>query len=433
MRCVIFDLDGTLTASAEGILRTIAHTAETLGFPMPPAEEAIRFVGPPLKWTFMHDMGMDEATCTRALEIYRERYHRVGLFENSVYPGIRGLLRRLRKRGDWVAVATGKPPEPSRRIIEHFGLSRYFDRIVGPGFGVEHPDKADLIRDALPDRYDAACDEVWMVGDRRFDMEGGRALGIHTAGAGWGYGTEEELRGAGCERYAATVAELTDILCPGDETPPGAFVSVEGLDGCGKTTQIRLLSEALTRWGFSVRHTREPGGTPIGEQIRGILLDPANTAMEPVTEALLYAASRAQHVREVIRPAMAAGEVVLSDRFVDSSIAYQGGGRGLGTARAAAINREAVDGTLPRVTLFLDLPHEESLRRRYGASAPDRMELESGAFHARVEEAFRRLVAEDPDRFVVLDATLPAEEIARQASEAVIARLCRAEEEADRP
>ena len=100
---------------------------------------------------------------------------------------------------------------------------------------------------------------------------------------------------------------------------------------------------------------------------------------------------------------------------------------------AAAINREAVDGTLPRVTLFLDLPHEESLRRRYGASAPDRMELESGAFHARVEEAFRRLVAEDPDRFVVLDATLPAEEIARQASEAVIARLCRAEEEADRP
>ena len=429
MRCVIFDLDGTLTASAEGILRTVAYTAETLGFPMPPAEEAMRFVGPPLKWSFMHELGMDEETSTRALQLYRERYHRVGLFENRVYPGIRGLLRRLKKRGDWVAIATGKPTEPSRRIIEHFGLSRYFHRIVGPGPGVEHPDKADLIREALPETYD----EVWMVGDRRFDIEGGRALGVHTAGAGWGYGTREELEAAGCERYTATVAELTEILCPGEETPPGAFVSVEGLDGCGKTTQLRLLSETLERWGFSVRHTREPGGTPIGEQIRGILLDPANTAMDPVTEALLYAASRAQHVREVIRPAMAAGEVVLSDRFVDSSIAYQGGGRGLGTERAAAINREAVDGTLPRVTLFLDLPHEAALARRYGASAPDRMEQESGAFHARVEEAFHRLARENPDRYVVLDAALPVEALARQAAEAVLARLYQAEEEADRP
>ncbi len=428
MRCVIFDLDGTLTASAEGIVRTIRHTAEQLGIPVPPEEECLRFVGPPLLWTFMHDLGMDEATARRGLAVYRERYQRIGLFENAVYPGIRGLLRRLKRRGDWVAIATGKPPEPSRRIIEHFGLSRYFDRIVGPGFGTEHAEKADLIREALPE----GRDEAWMVGDRRFDVEGGRALGIHTVGVGYGYGSREELEAAGCERYAATVEELTELLCPGDPVPPGAFLSMEGLDGCGKSTQIRRLEEALTRWGFSVYRTREPGGTPIGEKIREILLDPANGAMTPETEALLYAASRAQHVREVIRPQIAAGKTVLSDRYVDSSLAYQGGGRELGVEAARAINRPAVDGTLPLATVFLCLSHEESLRRRYGASAPDRMEREPDDFHARVERAFREIAAAEPDRFVTVDAARSEEDIAREVAEAVIPRLLRAEEEADR-
>lgn len=421
-KAVIFDLDGTLTQSEEGIFNCVAYAAGKLGFPVPDAAALHKFVGPPLTYSFHEYMGMDEQTALRAVEVYRERYTTVGLFENRVYPGIRRLLRTLKRLGWYVGIATGKPQGPAERIIEHFGLSRYFDKIVGPtgNIGAE---KEGLIRAALPDQYD----EAWMVGDRKFDIEGGRAVGIRTLGVGYGYGDEAELRTAGCDAYAATVQDVIDILCPGADVPEGAFLSIEGLDGSGKTTQINLITDAMDRYGYEVLHSREPGGCKVAEAIRQVLLDVDNVGMDGVTEAMLYAAARAQHVREVIRPAVKAGKVLLCDRFVDSSVAYQGGGRQLGVQRILDINAPAVDGTLPMATIYLDIDHETSLKRRSAASTLDRIEMEADSFHARTEAAYRELIARDPRRFIVVDAAQTPEEIGKQVAERVLARLMEAE------
>ena len=426
MRCVIFDLDGTLTKSDEGILNCIDYAVSQVGLPLPDKTDRAKFVGPPLIWSFKTYCGMDDETAERALWAYRERYMRIGLFENRVYPGIRRLLRLLRRRGDWIAIATGKPTEPSKRIINHFGLDRYFDRIVGAD-DVLHPDKADLIRAALPASYDEAI----MVGDRSFDVLGGKAAGITTVGIGYGFGTENELHEAGCDAYAADVDALIELLCPGEVQPRGAFVSMEGPDGSGKSTQIALLTEALDQWGFEVVHSREPGGSPVGEQIRKVLLSPESGDMAPVTEALLFAASRAEHVRKVIRPTVAAGKVLLSDRFLDSSVAYQGGGRKLGAACVLQINSEAVDGWLPDATVYLDIDHRVAMSRRMKANEPDRLELETEAFHARVEETYHAQISADPSRFVVVNADRDAQAIAEETAGRVIERLIALEKEAD--
>lgn len=422
-QAVIFDLDGTLTQSEEGIWNCVRHAADRLGYPHPDGDTLRKFIGPPLMYSFMTYMGMDEDKAREAVQIYRERYTTVGLYENRVFPGIRRLLRTLRRAGWYIGIATGKPQETSEQVIAHFGLDKFFDRIVGPDGGTAHPDKEQLIRKALPESYD----EAWMVGDRRFDVEGGLAAGIHTMGVGYGYGSEEELRGAGCEVYAPTVQAVIDTLCPGAKVPEGAFLSMEGLDGSGKTTQIALLTSALQRYGFEVQHSREPGGCPVAEAIRGVLLSRDNVGMTDVAEALLYAASRAQHVHDVIRPAVAAGRVLLCDRFVDSSVAYQGGGRQLGVQKVLDINAPAIESCLPMATVYLDIDHRESLRRRCAASEPDRMEMEADSFHARVEAAYKELIARDPARFVVVDATGSPEDIGREIAGQVLARLMEAE------
>ena len=416
-RAVIFDLDGTLTQSEEGIFNCVRHAARAVGAPVPDDTALREYIGPPLSYSFRAYMGLDDETAERAIAAFRERYHRVGLFENRVYPGIRRLLRMLKARGDYVAVATGKHGDATQRILDHFGLSPYIDGVSCATDA--RSEKVDIIRAVLPE----TCSEAWMVGDRRFDMEGGKAAGIRTIGAGYGYGTLEELQQAGADVCVESVQALIGFLCPGEEPPRGAFLSIEGLDGSGKSTQIALLTDALDRWGFEVTHSREPGGTRIGEMLREIILSPENPEMAAETEALLYAAGRAQHVRELIRPTVASGRVLLCDRYVDSSVAYQGGGRQLGVQRVLDINAMAVDGTLPLATVYLDINHEAALKRRHAATSPDRIEAESDAFFARVEQAYRELIRRDPERFIVVDASQPPEVMGEEIAQRVIQRL----------
>jgi len=425
-KCVIFDLDGTLTRSEEGIWNCVKYAAEKLGFPEPDAPTLRKFIGPPLGYSFREYMGMDDVTADKAVETYRERYNVVGLFENRVFPGIRRLMRTLKQEGWYIGIATGKPQKTSERVVAHFGLDKFVEKICGPT--ADHrADKIDLIKNALPEGWDASTNDIWMVGDRKFDVEGAIGAGVKSIGVGYGYGSEAELRHAGCTQYCETVQDVIDFLCPGAKAPEGAFLSIEGLDGSGKGTQIRLLADVIDRFGFELVQSREPGGCPISEKLRDIILDKNNTEMDDITEALLYAASRAQHVRQVIRPAIAAGKVMLCDRFVDSSVAYQGGGRQLGVQRVLDINAPAVDGTMPLATIYLDVDHETSLQRRAAATELDRMELAGDSFHARTEAGYRELIRRDPERFIVVDATRTPEEIGKEVAEKVIARLMEAE------
>jgi len=187
------------------------------------------------------------------------------------------------------------------------------------------------------------------------------------------------------------------------------FISFEGIEGSGKSTQVLRLQSSLEQQGHKVTVTREPGGCPIANAVRSILLDPANHAMVPRAELLLYAAARAQHVDEVIRPALDDGHVVLCDRFVDATMAYQGAGRGLDEALLTAINDQATGGLVPDLTLLLDLPLEIGLSRAKSRNnlqfleAESRFELESLTFHNRVRTAYLDQ-AQRQDRFRVIDA-----------------------------
>ena len=176
------------------------------------------------------------------------------------------------------------------------------------------------------------------------------------------------------------------------------FVSFEGCEGVGKSTQLKLLKDYLESTGQTAIYVREPGSTEISEQIRKVILDPQNTEMTDMTEALLYAASRAQLVSEVIKPALEKGQLVVCDRYVDSSIAYQGYARGLGADTIKQINAPAMDGCIPDVTIFLDLRPSQSWRTF--KIQDDRMELESAAFHDKVYEGYIDEIATSNGRFV---------------------------------
>ncbi len=205
--------------------------------------------------------------------------------------------------------------------------------------------------------------------------------------------------------------------------PRGLFIAFEGGEGAGKSTQVRLLCEWLTAQGRPARATFEPGGTPAGAAVRAIVLDRAHTGLSPRAEALLYAADRAQHAHAVLRPALEAGEVVVTDRYVDSSLAYQGAGRTIGLDDVAAISRWATLGLRPDLTVLLDLPPETGLARARGRAAADRLESESLEFHQRVRDTFRTLAAAAPGRYLVLDAARGVEELAADVRERVGALL----------
>ena len=177
----------------------------------------------------------------------------------------------------------------------------------------------------------------------------------------------------------------------------GLFIVMEGPDGSGKTTQINLLEQYLKEAGYECLITREPGGTVIGEEVRELILNPEYKEMSPVTEMLLYAASRAQLVHEVIGPALEAGRIVISDRFVDSSIVYQGIARNLGISTVAAVNAPGIGIYRPDGIFFIDLSEAEGIRRKKNQKKLDRMEQESIDFHHRVSEGYRKVLAERPE------------------------------------
>jgi dTMP kinase len=181
-----------------------------------------------------------------------------------------------------------------------------------------------------------------------------------------------------------------------------SFITFEGMEGCGKSTQAKLLARAL---GPDAVLTQEPGGTAIGRAIRQLLLDPANRAMSAEAEVLLFFADRAQHVAEVIRPALAAGKTVISTRYVDTSLAYQGYGRGLDLDRIRAVAVLATGGLRPDLTLFFDLPLEIGLARVVRRGGRDRLESEVREFHERVRNGYLELAAQEPDRWIRIDAS----------------------------
>jgi len=203
----------------------------------------------------------------------------------------------------------------------------------------------------------------------------------------------------------------------------GTFITFEGIDGSGKSTQLRLLDEFLRREGCEILLTREPGGTPVGNRLRAALLD-AQEEVDPLTELLVFAADRAQHVRRVLRPTLAAGGVVFSDRYADATAAYQGAGRGFSPELIAEIIELATEGLKPDLTLLFDLSVEESItrtrRRTNGKHQGDRLDGEAAEFHERVRAAYLEIARAEPERIKIVNTNQPAEVTHERVKEIVI-------------
>lgn len=201
----------------------------------------------------------------------------------------------------------------------------------------------------------------------------------------------------------------------------GFFITFEGPDGSGKTTITKNVVDKLIEMGYDVCLTREPGGIGIAEQIRNVILDPKNTSMDARTEALLYAASRRQHLVEKVMPALEAGKLVICDRFLDSSLAYQGNARGLGIDNILGINEFAIDGLYPDLTVYLDISAEGGIERvNSRREAKDRLDSESIEFHKKVVEGYKKVNERFKDRIKVVDATNSIDEVTKDSLDAIL-------------
>jgi dTMP kinase len=269
-------------------------------------------------------------------------------------------------------------------------------------------------------------DHEVFIGTQRIDLAGTR-IALWVAGAGVIIAADVTRRGL--KRFRVSRPKPL-ALVPKLKRPPrrGTFVVFEGVEGAGKGTQIRLAEGWLESQGNEVLMTREPGGTEVGERLRALLLDHDTGHIEPRTEALLFAAARAQHVASVIRPALAEGKVVVCDRYIDSSVAYQGWGRGLGEQDVLTLNVWATQGLFPDLVLLLHLEPEAGLLR--SLEEPDRIEMESGDFHAKVSNAYLKIAEEHPERVVVIDANAPPETVHERVKEA-LGRVLKEREDAD--
>ncbi len=203
------------------------------------------------------------------------------------------------------------------------------------------------------------------------------------------------------------------------------FITFEGGEGSGKSSVMKIIAERLEKEGFSIVTSREPGGTPIAEEIRNVILDKKNTAMDPRTEALLYAASRRQHLIEKVWPALKEGKLVLCDRYLDSSLAYQGGARHLGIDQVLAINMFATEGSFPDLTLLFDIEPEAGLERIAANKGREvnRLDLEKMTFHHEVRAGFHELAKRYPERYVIIDASKSLQEVVEDAYQAIKSRL----------
>ncbi len=339
----------------------------------------------------------------------------------------------------WVASMTSVPPAIVATVFVGFGAGvawvtiftllqeRVEDRLRGRTFATLYTGVMLSLFVALggwPLLAGAIGDHTVDVGSYTLDLAGIRIVlwagGLFLMAAG-----VQALRAMRPAKLARIRGRLRGLHFQTGPTRPvmggarrGLFVTFEGVEGCGKTTQLKLLYDALTKQGRDVVVTREPGGTPIGERIRGIVLDAGAKEMDHKTEGLLYAASRAQHVAQVIRPALEQGKIVLSDRYLDSSLAYQGIARGLGEEDVLRLNVWATDETLPDLVVLLHLDPEIGLSRTKGD--PDRMEQEDVAFHRKVGEAYLQLARQFPSRFAVIDGTGTIEEVQRQVNAAIL-------------
>ncbi len=204
----------------------------------------------------------------------------------------------------------------------------------------------------------------------------------------------------------------------------GKFITFEGCDGCGKSTQLKLLSEYLTKKGIPHVFTREPGGGKISEQIREILLNGKNAEMTDECEALLYAAARVQHLHDKVAPALEEGKLVICDRYVDSSLAYQAFARGLGEDFIRKINAYALEKYLPDATVFIDLTPADAFKRKHGADENDRLEQAGMAFHERVYAGFDKLASTETGRFIRIDGKQTPDQIFSQVIEALANKGC---------
>ncbi len=265
----------------------------------------------------------------------------------------------------------------------------------------------------------------FFVGGQSIDLSGTRValwvagLGVIAAGA---------VTRRGLSRFRLS-KPVPLALMPKLKRPPvsGLFIAFEGVEGSGKGTQIRLAKEYLESLGVDVLVTREPGGTEIGEKLRELLLSHDTGHVEARTEALLFAAARAQHVSSVIRPALASGKVVVCDRYIDSSLAYQGWARGLGEPDILTLNVWATQGLFPDLVILLHLEPEAGLLR--SLAEPDRIEMESGDFHAKVADAYLKIAEEHPERFVVVDSNDTPEKVHEQVRQSIDRALRERDEE----
>lgn len=415
---VVFDLDGTLTESGEGIVNSTKYALENLGVPIPDQSVLESFVGPPLYDSFVNSCSLSDEKARQAVALYKQRHNVIGWKEARVYTGIFELIRSLKISGCFVALASSKPKDLCVKTLEYFGLLPFFDRVCAPDETNLRAPKSMFVRQALPEGSKSAC----MVGDRHFDIEGAIGAGVYPIGVLYGYGTRDELEKCGAKLICATVEELRSALLEGFPKLHGCFITFEGSDGCGKSTQHKLLREHLERCGIEVVSTREPGGCPISERIRDVLLDVKSMGMTDECEALLFAAARTQHIHDTILPALKAGKTVLCDRFVDSSIAYQAAGRGLGDW-VKEINERAVSGCMPDLTLVFDLSPQEAIRRRYSASEADRIELSSAGFQNTVYDAFMKMCVSGEKRFYKVDASGSVEQIQQDVRHIVMEKL----------